>query len=401
MKIRAKLVAVMVGVLAFTAVAVAAGPQVSPKLAKTLKAAQDALTAHNYPEAIAKSKEAQAAGGEHTAYDNFVIDEFLVQAYVKTDNMQAALPILEALSKSQYSTPDQQRNYARNVTGIYFQNKDCPHTIESAEDLIHRGFGDNQTYLLIAQCQAQTGHYREAAQTVQDVIGKEDQPDEKLLAFQWSMYYKAGDNAAADRTVDRLVTYYPKPDYWQNALAPLLRMDVKDSHLQLNIYRLMYEVGVMHRPEHFGEMAGLALEQGYPGESQAVLERAFASNSFTEPRDKDRYTHMLEGAKQRAAKDKATLPGAENTAKTSDALVQIGAAYLSYGDNEKAVTVISRAIAKGGLKYPDEANILLGVAQLRAQHAAEAIKTFNKEATSSSVAYARLGKLWALHAGSR
>ena len=45
---------------------------------------------------------------------------------------------------------------------------------------------------------------------------------------------------------------------------------------------------------------------------------------------------------------------------------------MSYGQNDKAVAAISKGIAKGGLKSPDEANLLLGIAQLRLRNAAEA-----------------------------
>ncbi len=39
------------------------------------------------------------------------------------------------------------------------------------------------------------------------------------------------------------------------------------------------------------------------------------------------------------------------------------------------------------------------MAQLKAKNNAEAVRAFEKAAASSAPAYARLGKLWALHAG--
>ena len=53
-------------------------PTVSNKLAKPLKAAQDAMAAKNYDEAMAKIKEAQALP-EKTPYDNWVINTFLLK----------------------------------------------------------------------------------------------------------------------------------------------------------------------------------------------------------------------------------------------------------------------------------------------------------------------------------
>jgi len=180
-------------------------------------------------------------------------------------------------------------------------------------------------------------------------------------------------------------------------------MDIKDAHLQLNVYRLMNDVGVLKLPSDYAEMAEIALDAGYPGETQAVLQQAFAKNVFVEQRDKDRYQHLLDGAKQRAASDQAQLTEVERTAEgapTGSALVQVGAAYISYGQNDKAIAAITKGIAKGGLKSPDEANLLLGLAQLRQKNNAAAQQAFDKVAASSNNGYARLGKLWALRAHS-
>jgi hypothetical protein len=78
-------------------------------------------------------------------------------------------------------------------------------------------------------------------------------------------------------------------------------------------------------------------------------------------------------------------------------MVEVGAAYMSYGQADKAVTLIQAGIAKGGLKYPDEANLLLGMAQLHAHDAAGAHRTFDKVSSSSNEGYAQLGRLWVLH----
>jgi len=78
--------------------------------------------------------------------------------------------------------------------------------------------------------------------------------------------------------------------------------------------------------------------------------------------------------------------------------VQVGAAYLGYGQPDKAVATISAGIAKGNLKHPDEAYMLLGIAQERNKNSAEAVRAFNR--ANSDPKYAQLAKLWALEARS-
>ncbi len=381
-----------------------AGPTVSKGVAKPLKAAQDAMTAKNYDEAISKIKEVQSQPGEKTAYDNFAMNIMLFQAYNQKHDMASAVPVLAAAAQSQYATSDQKKVWLKNIALYYFQEKDYNKALDAANEAVKAGLNDSEMLNLIAKSQYLLGKYKEAAATMQEVVNKQEKPDEESLKLLWQFDLKANDQAGAARTVEKLVAYYPKPEYWANALASLVNADTKDAHLQLNVYRLMNDVGVLKRGGDFAEMADIALDEGYPGETQSVLQKAFAENVFTEQRDKDRYQHLLDGAKQRAAIDLAALPKTEQdaaNAPTGDRLVQVGAAYLSYGQTDKAVAAISKGIAKGSLKYPEEANLLLGIAQLRSHNAAEAQRAFEKVGASSNTGYARLGKLWALHAGAK
>ena len=392
---------VALALISGAAFAAEGGPTVSNKLAKPLKAAQDALTAKNYDEALQRIKEAQSQP-EKTPYDNYVINTFLLKVYAGKQDMADEVPIVESLAQSQYSTPDQKKVYLKSASQYYYQTKDYNKALELANEAVKAGATDADTMGLIARSQYLTGKYKEAAATMQEIVGKQEKPDEESLKLLWQFNEKAGDKAGASKAVEKLVAFYPKPEYWANALASLVNADTKDGHLQLNVYRLMNDVGVLKRGIDYADMAELALDQGYPGETQSVLQKAFSENAFTEQRDKDRYQHLLDGAKQRAATDQASLPNVEKdamNAPTGDKLVQVGGAYISYGQNDKAIAALTKAIAKGSLKYPDEANLLLGIAQLRSHDAADALKNFEKVSASSNSGYARLGKLWALHAG--
>ena len=377
-------------------------PTVSRALAKPLKAAQDAMQAKHWDAVIASLKEAQTTPGEKSAYDNFVINQMLGFVYVQKQDYASAAPALEAAAQSQYATPAQQKQWLQAVMGSYFAQKNYAKTVEIGEQLVKRGATDADTYTTIADSQGKLGDWKGAAGTIQQVVEHQPKPDKKLLEYQWNCYVKVNDSADAGKVIEQLVAYYPEPDYWLNALAPLSRMDIKDAHLQLNVYRLMNDVGVLKRPTDYAEMAELALDQGYPAESQAVLEKAFAQKVFTEQRDKDRYQHLLDGVKQRATADLAQLGSSEKdaaAAPTGDAYLRVGAAYLSYGQNDKALAAITKGIDKGSLKSPDEARLLLGIAKLRAKSATDAERDFDKVSMSSNTAYARLGRLWALHAG--
>jgi tetratricopeptide (TPR) repeat protein len=406
---RLKLVAVIGSGLAAAALCIGSAanaaegakqPQISGFLARPLKDAQDAMKAMDYNKAIAKLKEAQAKKGNKTPWDDFVINVLFMQTYDKLHDRADEAPVLLEAAKSQYATPEQAEAWRRVAVGIYFQQKNYDKTIEIGQEAIQHG-GSQDIYATVALAQEAQGKYKDAAQTIQKVIDKQSKPSENFLVFQWNAYNKIKDEADAAKVIDKLVTYYPKPDYWLNALHPLLTMTISDAHVQMEVFRLMDDVGVLKQPQDFAMMAQLSFDQGYPGETVAVLQEAFQKKVFTDQRDVLRYQHLLTGAMQRATQDQAGLPAEAQKAQsaaTGDALVAVGQAYLSYGQPEKAAPLIQAGIAKGGLKYPEEATLLLGIAQLRSHNMAGAHKAFDKVAASSNPSYAQLGKLWTLRA---
>ncbi|HTT04669.1 MAG TPA: hypothetical protein VMF64_05220 [Steroidobacteraceae bacterium] len=376
------------------------GPTISDFLVPDLKAAQDAQKAQNWSLEVQKLQAAMAAHRSRTPYDNFIINSWLGIADVQLKNYMDAAPALETAAQSQYATAAQQKVMLPMVVSLYSQLQQYPKAIAAGQYAMQRGVADSNLYVTVAMDQKSIGQYQQAAATIQQLIEKEPTPEEQYLQFQWDAYNRASDPAAASKVIDELVTYYPKPDYWFDALQPLLKSNGNDAHLQLDVYRLMNEVGALKMPGDYAQLAQLSFDEGYSAETVAVLQKGFASHVFTDPDDIMRYQHLLTGAMQKASADEASLPSQEakaETAPTGDPLVSVGAAYLSYGQADKAASLISQGIAKGGLKFPDEANLLLGVAELKSHNATEARDSFAKVGNSDSEGYAQLGRLWMLH----
>ena len=82
----------------------------------------------------------------------------------------------------------------------------------------------------------------------------------------------------------------------------------------------------------------------------------------------------------------------ERAKTTGDSDVKLGAAYLSYGMNDKAIEALTRGIGKGGVKDPDEAGMLLGIAYLRTGKKDEAGKAF--ATVTKSPVLVRVAKFW-------
>jgi tetratricopeptide (TPR) repeat protein len=207
------------------------------------------------------------------------------------------------------------------------------------------------------------------------------------------------DTACQTKALEKLVAYYPKPEYWQNLLFGLMKETASSDANTLQTFRLMNEVDVLKSPDDFIEMAQLAMDAGSPGEAQRALQRGFDKNVFADQRSKEKAQRLLEKAKQKSAGDQPTL---EKIAKEADAAATgaknnaMGVAYLGYGQYDKSVDQFTKAVAKGGLKNPAESQLDLGIAQLKAGHKEDAVRAF--KAVKGDPILERLASLWVLHA---
>lgn len=373
-------------------------PSVSRSFAKPLKAAQDAMNEKKYPEALAKLRDVQGMSGA-TPYDQYVTNELLYFVNAKLGDEAAATRALEANLDSPYLAPADKPARVRALAQLNYKQKNYAKAIDYGNRAIKGGFADADMITLVAQAYYLSGDNKGTRRLLEDIVGDQlkrgQKPSQNHLQLILSACLKLEDSACTTTSLERLVQFYPKPEYWQNLTYSLFQDNTNSDRQMLNVYRLANDVDTLKRPSDYMEMAQLAMEQGSPGEAQAVLEKGLAKNVFTEARDADRAKRLLETAKKQAVSDRAALPTIEKDAKTGEAKVRLGQAYLSYGQYDKAISLIGAGIKDGGLKSADEANLLYGIALYKAGRNDEAVKAF--KAVQTDPKFARLGKLWALH----
>jgi len=291
----------------------------------------------------------------------------------------------------------------RQLAEANYQIKNYDKAIEFGLRAIKGGFADEELRTLVGQAYYLKGdwkntlHFEEGL--IDDKIKNGQTPKNESLQLVLSACIKLSDSACETRALEKIVTYYPKPDYWYQLLFTMRQQTSGNEANLLQTYRLMSEVDVLRSPEDYSEMAQLALEQGSPGEAQHILEKGIAKGVFTDPRAKAKNQRLLESAKKAAATDQASLQRIEkeaDAAPTGAKNVGLGLAYLGYGQYDKAAEAISKGIAKGGLRNESEARLLLGIAQLKAGHKEEATKSFH--AVKGDPSLERLANLWSLHA---
>jgi tetratricopeptide (TPR) repeat protein len=391
------------GLLSATPAFAAEGKQTnSAKLAKPLKEAHDDLNAKKYADAIAKLREAEGTAGK-TPYDQHLINDMLGFAYARTQNYAEAAKAWEAELDDGFTPQSEIPTRVRQLAEANYQIKNYDKAIEFGNRAIKGGFADEELRTLVGQAYYLKGDWKGALRfeegIVDDKIKNGQTPKNEALQLVLSACVKLNDSACETRALEKIVTYYPKPDYWAQLLYTMRQQTSGNEANLLHTYRLMSEVDVLKSPDDYSEMAQLALEQGSPGEAQRVLEKGIAKGVFTEARAKAKNQRLLESAKKAAVTDQASLQRIEkeaDAAPTGAKNVGLGLAYFGYGQYDKAAEAISKGIAKGGLRNESEARLLLGIAQLKAGHKEDATKSFH--AVKGDPSLEHLANLWSLHA---
>ena len=80
--------------------------------------------------------------------------------------------------------------------------------------------------------------------------------------------------------MEKLVTHYPKKEYWVDLLSRVQRKPGFSDRLALDAYRLSLATGSMTAPADYMEMAQLALQAGFPAEASRSSTRAIASGAL-------------------------------------------------------------------------------------------------------------------------
>jgi tetratricopeptide (TPR) repeat protein len=379
---------------------------VSKELAKPLKEAQDDLNAKppKLDEAIAKLKEA-GSNPKKTPYDEHVTNQLLGVAYAKKNDYADAEPAFAAQVDDGFTDPADLPRIIKAVAQINYQLKNYDRAIQYGEKAIKAGIADEDINIIVGQAYYLKGDWKGTLKFEEGLVDSDIKagrtPKDQSLQLILSSCVKLQDQDCEGQALEKLVAYYPKPEYWKQLLYTMAQTKAANAsdRTTLQLYRLMAEVDVLNRPEDYKDMAQIALDQGSPGEAEHILEKGFQKGLFTDAHTKDVDQRLLDAAKKAAAQDQAQLPKIAkdaDAAPTGDKDVGVGFAYLGYGEYDKASEALSKGLSKGGVKNEAEARLLLGIAQLKAGHKDEAVQTFH--AVKGDPTLERLANLWSLHA---
>jgi tetratricopeptide (TPR) repeat protein len=374
--------------------------QVSHTIGKEMTAAQKALQAQQWAEAIKNLDEAAQKSGL-TAFDKFTIENFKGYAEIKLGKYKEAETDWEAALASGLYGPEDKEKTIKALFRIAAQNQQYAKALEYGKQVADSpGVTPDdlnvmaQLYYLQKDCK-NTAVWADKSLAASKKAG--EAPKENTYQFKLQCASDAGDTAGMEGPLVDLIKLTNKTTYW-NTLLRLERQDERDDHNLLMIYRVMYNTNSMTADTDYIEMAQLLGDAALPGEAAAVLNKAM-STGVIKDEHKERTTRLLKSLQDRADTDKKGLPQQEAEAGKSAAgelSVKLGEVYYGFGDYQKAADAIAQGLQKGNIKHQDEAYVYQALAYAQLKNYADAKKAIANLKSVPNIG-PRVLKVWELY----
>ena len=132
--------------------------------------------------------------------------------------------------------------------------------------------------------------------------------------------------------------------------------------LQLGAMETAYVQNLLEKDGEYRNMASLFLNAEVPWKASQVLQEGLEEEIVD---DSSKNWEMLAGSLRQAQEVKKAIPAMEKAASKSDdgdLYARLGNIYLDADENRKAIEAIEKGLSRGGVKRPDNARLVLGMA---------------------------------------
>jgi tetratricopeptide (TPR) repeat protein len=186
------------------------------------------------------------------------------------------------------------------------------------------------------------------------------EPMESWLQLLAALHTQKEDYASAVPILEKLATRFPKKKQYWIQLA-LIYGALGDYPRSLAVQRLAYDQGLLTDDKDLRRLARASLHQNMPYPAAQVLAKGLAESAIQ--RDSE-VLELLANSWIAAREYEKSLPPlrqAAELAKNGNLYVRLGQVYMQREAWPEATEVLQQAIAKGDLKDPGNAQLLLGI----------------------------------------
>jgi tetratricopeptide (TPR) repeat protein len=304
---------------------------------------------------------------------SYYLQERLDDAIMAYDQVLAQPDLPEALQFSTLKTKAQ----------LHFQQEQYEDALQVIRELMAAIPEPSADVLMIeGQALFQMQRYEEALVPIRTAINMyRDQgqtPKENWLLLLRVIYFEQKDYNSMIDVVKELIRYYPKDTYIRTLAG--IYSELGDTKKQLALTEVLYDSGILSRAGDITNLANLYLLHGLPYKAAVVLEKEMNSNLVE---SNERNLRLLSQAWYQAREDQKAIPPLERAAEMTnegDLYIRLAQAHINLENWGDAASAARKGIQAGGLRRPDQANIMLGMALFNEKRLEQAKRAFEAAA---------------------
>lgn len=237
-------------------------------------------------------------------------------------------------------------------------------------------------YVLLAQGYYQLKDYDKALFNVEKAIdmykAKDKIPKEQWYNLARFLYFDKGDVNNTVAILEEMLVHFPKKQYWVQ-LSHMYGEQKKESE-QLSAMDTAYMQNMLDKGQEQITMAYLYLNAEVPYKAAKVMDKGLKDESIE---GKSKNYEILGNSWRQAQEIEKAIPAMELASAKSDAgelYTRLGNVYLDGDQFKKAISSINKGLKRGGVKRPDTARLVLGMAYFNDKQYSNARKAFTAAA---------------------
>lgn len=372
-------------------------PTISQKVYEKLQEAQELVEAKKIKDASRILDELLAREGkqELEPYAKANVWNFYAYIYFTTDQYDKAIHAYEQVL-AQPDLPEAMAISTKySLAQLYFLKEDWPKAIATLLEWFNLVEGPSpDAYVLLGQAYIQVNNYDKALFNIEKAVAmakeKGQSPRENWYQLLRFLYNEKNNVPKQQEVLETLVRNWPKKEYWIG-LAGIYGEQERELD-QMHTLETAYVQGMLNRNGELVLLSQLFAANGMPYKAAKVMEKGFKDNQITA--DSRNYERLGEYWRRAQEIDKA-LPDLEKASELSDdgePYVRLAQLYFGLDKFKQAIKAAKAGLAKGKLRRPEQARMLLAQSQFYAQAYDDADKTFNSLIALTDKKYARIRK---------
>jgi tetratricopeptide (TPR) repeat protein len=318
-----------------------------------------------------------------TEYEQVNVLNYLGFTYYNVDDIGKAM---DAYSKL-LLIPSLEPQTAKQTTYTMAQLNMMEERYSRALELLNKWFiletnPAPEPFILKAQLMYQLQRYSDMIEPIQNAM-QVARKRELTVKEDWYVllnfaYFQQEDYAQVRDIQKILLENWPKKRYWFSLAGAFTELG-EDQNL-VAAYDAAYTQGMFEKESEFVTMAQLFMQREVPYKAATLLEARMEDGTI---RKIEKNYRLLSQAWQLSQEDEKAIPALTQAARLADdgeLDVRLGNTYLNLSEYNDCVSAVRTGIRKGGLRYPENAHISLGMCLYNLRQYSDAKTAFRQAA---------------------